>query len=55
MNSKNRNSVQRKQGVGLFKPVSWNKGRRFTSPGPGVGESGGTGGTGGQRMICEVR
>jgi hypothetical protein len=27
-------TVQRKQGVGLFKPVSWNKGRRFTSPGP---------------------
>jgi len=31
------NSVQRKHGVGLFKPVSWNKGRRFTSPGPGLG------------------
>eukprot|EP00092_Neocalanus_flemingeri_P000851 GFUD01000908.1.p1 GENE.GFUD01000908.1~~GFUD01000908.1.p1 ORF type:complete len:940 (+),score=252.02 GFUD01000908.1:154-2973(+) len=30
-------TVQRKHGVGLFKPVSWNKGRRFTSPGPGLG------------------
>jgi len=29
--------VQRKHGVGgLFRPVSWNKGRRFTSPGPDV-------------------
>ncbi|XP_023323155.1 dual 3',5'-cyclic-AMP and -GMP phosphodiesterase 11 [Eurytemora carolleeae] len=29
--------VQRKQGVGgLFRPVSWNKGRRFTSPGPEI-------------------
>ena len=28
-------AVQRKQGVGLLKPVSWNNGRRFTSPGPG--------------------
>jgi len=27
--------IQRKQGMGgLFTPVSWNKGRRFTSPGP---------------------
>ena len=26
---------QRKQGIGLLKPVSWNNGRRFTSPGPG--------------------
>jgi len=38
-------TVQRKHGVGLFKPVSWNQGRRFTSPGPGLGgptESGGS-------------
>ena len=29
--------VQRKQGMGgLFRPVSWNKGRRFTSPGPEI-------------------
>ena len=29
--------AQRKQGMGgLFRPVSWNKGRRFTSPGPEV-------------------
>jgi len=27
-------TVQRKHGVGLFKPFSWNQGRRFTSPGP---------------------
>ena len=27
--------VTRKQGVGLLKPVAWNNGRRFTSPGPG--------------------
>jgi len=29
-------SIQRKQGVGVFNPVSWNKGRRFTAPGPGT-------------------
>ena len=29
-------SVQRKHGVGFFNPVSWNKGRRYTSPGPGA-------------------
>lgn len=29
--------VQRKHGVGgLFRPVSWNKSRRFTSPGPDI-------------------
>ena len=33
-----RTSVQRKQGVGMFKPVSWNRGRRLTSIGPGEGE-----------------
>ena len=31
-------SVQRKQGVGMFKPVSWNRGRRLTSIGQGEGE-----------------
>ena len=31
-------SVQRKQGVGMFKPVSWNRGRRLTSIGLGEGE-----------------
>ena len=33
-----RTSGQRKQGVGMFKPVSWNRGRRLTSIGPGEGE-----------------
>jgi hypothetical protein len=33
-----RTSVQRKQGVGMFKPVSWNRGRRLTSIGMGEGE-----------------
>ena len=28
-------TVQRKQGIGVLKPVNWNNGRRFTSPGPG--------------------
>ena len=27
-------TTQRKQGVSLLKPLSWNHGRRFTSPGP---------------------
>jgi len=29
-------TMQRKHGVTLFKPVAWNEGRRFTSPGPGI-------------------
>ena len=31
-------TIQRKHGVTLFKPVAWNEGRRFTSPGPGIAE-----------------
>lgn len=27
-------TTQRKQGVSLLRPLSWNHGRRFTSPGP---------------------
>eukprot|EP00092_Neocalanus_flemingeri_P076021 GFUD01094260.1.p1 GENE.GFUD01094260.1~~GFUD01094260.1.p1 ORF type:complete len:916 (+),score=231.39 GFUD01094260.1:166-2913(+) len=43
-------SVQRKQGVGLFKPVSWNRGRRVTSPLLGVAERSVSGG---QILNCE--
>ena len=53
-----RTSVQRKQGVGMFKPVSWNRGRRLTSIGPGEGEraaSMGSTASMGQILNIEVR
>ena len=47
-------TVQRKHGVGLFKPFSWNQGRRFTSPGPMFSTNSNTDGPV-NILNCEVR